>query len=70
MAVSLAFSTMTQQGYIAMPGQVLEQTQSEFLPVVFDRFVSLINSPAFEKFLAVTTAELAPPDSACLDVSQ
>ena len=70
MTLRLAFSAMTQKCYVVVPGQRLKQTQRKFLSVVFDRPVSLIDGPAFEKFLAITTGELAPPDSGSLQVSQ
>jgi hypothetical protein len=48
----------------------LKKAQSKLLAVVFDGFVSLVNGPAFEQFLAVTMAEIAPPDLAGLCIFQ
>src|ERR1041384_2156149 len=59
-AMGFVFVAMAQQSHRLALGQLLEKSQGKLLPVVLDRPISLVNRSAFEQFLAVPAAELAP----------
>ena len=62
----LVFRAMTEQRHGLIFGQVLQEPQREFLPVILDSLVAAINRPVFPQFAAITAAEFRPGDFAGL----
>src|SRR5438067_12836687 len=60
----LVFGAMAEQRHGLSLGQMLQEPQREFLPVILDAFVAAINRPAFPQFAAITAAEFRPGDLA------
>ena len=60
MAVWLIFGAMAHHRHGSAFGQLLEQTEGEFLAVIFDGAIAAVNGATFKQFVPVTTSELGP----------
>ena len=56
----LVLGAMTEESHGLAPGQMLQETQGEFLAVILDLLVAAINRPVFAQFPAISDAELGP----------
>ena len=56
----LFFRAMAEQRHGLIFGEMLQEPQREFLPVILDSLVPAINRPAFPQFAAITAAEFRP----------
>src|SRR5689334_18776400 len=68
--MGLIFVAMAQQSYGRALRQGLQKPKGEFLAVVFDRSVALVDRVALDELLAVTLAELTPANRPGLKLSQ
>jgi hypothetical protein len=59
MTISLFFSAMAKQHHRLRTGEVLEQTKSKLLSVVFDRSVASIDRSSFKQLAAIAPANSA-----------
>jgi len=64
------FGAMAQKRHSRTLAQRLQKTKGEFLAVVLDSRIALINGVAFVHLLSIPTTELTPTDQAGLKGSQ
>lgn len=62
MAMLLVFGAMAQQRHGLVLGKMLQETQSEFLAMIFDSLVAAIDRAVLTQFLAISIAEFGPRD--------
>ena len=60
----LLLGAMAQQRHGPVPGEMLEETQGEFLAVIFNSLVTAVDRAAQAQFLAIAFAEFRPGDLA------
>jgi hypothetical protein len=60
--MGFVLGAMAQQRYGLVLGKMLQEAQGEFLAVVLNSFIALIDRSAFAQFLAIPIAELRPGD--------
>src|SRR5262245_3331616 len=70
MAMLLGLVAMAKQCHLLSSAQLLEQAQREFLAVVLDAPVALVDAAALRELLAIAAAELAPRDRARPEIVQ
>lgn len=63
MTVPLLLRALAHQGNSFAFRKFCEQTQREFLAVIFDGAIATVNGSAFKQFHPVTTSKLRPGDS-------
>jgi hypothetical protein len=56
------FGAMAEQRYRLILGEILQETQGEFLAVILDYLVAEIDRPALAQFPAISSAEFRPRD--------
>src|SRR5437868_4680593 len=61
----LVFGAVAHQRDGRLAGDLLKQTQGEYLAVVFYGAILPVNCPALKQFFAIAPAEIAPIDAAC-----
>jgi hypothetical protein len=70
MAVRFILGAVAEQSDGLSLGQIFEQTQGKFLPVILDCAIASVDRVTFKKLRPVTAAELRPPDLSRLKVAQ
>src|SRR5262245_1588321 len=69
-AMLLGLVAMAKQRHVLSSAQLLEQAQREFLAVVLDAPIALIDAAALRELLAIAAAEFAPRDRARPEIVQ
>ncbi len=70
MAARFVFCTVAHEGDRATLGEHLKEPQGEFLTVVLDRAISMVDAAALEQLGPVAAREIGPGESAGLDLAQ
>jgi len=70
MAIGLILGTVAEEGHGGAFGELLQESQREFLSVVLDGRIATIDASGFTHFIAIAATELGPTDRARQNLSQ